>query len=244
MMEGKTVLAVIPARGGSKRLPRKNLLSLGDKPLLAWTAAAAAGARYLDRVILSSDDAEIIRLGRSLGLEAPFVRPAALSGDAPSAAEAALHALEALPGYDYVVLLQPTSPFRVAADIDAVLETLWAGRAPACVSVAPAPVKVEWLFAVGGDGLLSPWPSPAPALPEGPGVCVLNGAVYAAEKAFFLASRTFLCPSTLGYVMPPERSVDIDTESDLLFAQSLLRRPERQAGPAPDGKERTGASRA
>lgn len=226
MINRKQVLAVIPARGGSKRLPRKNLLLLGDKPLLAWTAAAAAGSRYLDRAILSSDDAEIIRLGESLGLEAPFVRPASLSGDAPSAAVAALHALELFPGYDYIVLLQPTSPFRVAVDIDAALETLCASRADACVSVTKAPIKRDWLFTVRDDGLLAPWPCRASVPPDGEGqdLHVLNGAVYVATTSFFLASQTFFSPSTVAYVMPAERSVDIDTEHDLLFAEFLLQR--------------------
>lgn len=225
MINDKRIMAVIPARGGSKRLPRKNLLPLGGRPLLAWTAQAAAGSRYLDRVVLSSDDEDILGLGRSLGLEVPFVRPAKLSGDAPAATVAALHAMETLPGCDYVVLLQPTSPFRTAADIDAALELTASRQADACVSVMKAPVKAEWMYTVGDDGRLSPWPPRSSGLSEGGEVTVLNGAVYVAERAFFLASRTFLGPSTLALVMPPERSLDIDTELDFLFAQFVLGRP-------------------
>lgn len=118
------VLALITARGGSKGLPRKNVLQVAGRPLIAWTIEAALKSNIVDRVVLSSDDNEIIETAKSWGCSVPFRRPAHLANDTASSMQVVLHALEQLPGFDYVILLQPTSPLRTASDIDAAFHEL------------------------------------------------------------------------------------------------------------------------
>lgn len=122
MVHGKRVLAVIPARGGSKRVPRKNIRPVAGKPLLAWTIDAAKASKYIDRCIVSTDDEEVADIARQCGAEVPFMRPAELAQDESSSIEMLRHAARKLPDHDIIVLLQPTSPERTAADIDAALE--------------------------------------------------------------------------------------------------------------------------
>ena len=124
MLDGKKVIAVIPARGGSRRLPGKNMKQLGDKPLIAWSIDAAKKSRYIDRVVISTDCEEIANTAQRHGGDVPFLRPQELSGDTASTNGVILHALEhADESFDYVVLLQPTSPLRKTKDIDALLES-------------------------------------------------------------------------------------------------------------------------
>ncbi len=218
MIGAETVLAIIPARGGSKRLPRKNLRELAGKPLIAWTIEAAQRSRYLDRIMLSSEDEEIMGVARGLGCEVPFARPAELATDEAPGIAPVLDALTRLPGYAWVVLLQPTSPLRSTQDIDACLDACVRLRAPACVSVAPAPKSPYWMYTLGRDQRLKPLLAAASSGAE-QAVFVLNGAVYVARTDWLLASKTFVDETTVAHVMPPERSVDIDDEIDFKFAQ-------------------------
>ena len=153
MYKGKSNLAVIIARGGSKGLPGKNLRALGGKPLIAWTIEAAARSRYLDRVVLSSDDAQIIAVARRWGCEVPFVRPAHLAADDVPAVDPLLHAAQFVGGADYVTLLQPTSPFRTSADIDGCIARCIDSGAPSCVTVAPVRKSPAWMFHLEADQL-------------------------------------------------------------------------------------------
>ena len=123
MLNGKTILAIIPARGGSKGIPRKNIKPLAGKPLIAWTIEEAKKSKYIDRLILSSEDEEIIRIAKKWGCEVPFVRPKEFAEDETSGIEPILHAIETLSEkYDYVCLLQPTSPLRTVNDIDGCIK--------------------------------------------------------------------------------------------------------------------------
>lgn len=224
MIGGHSVLGVISARGGSKRLPRKNLRPLGGKPLIAWTIEAARGSRYLDRVVLSSDDAEIIRVARQWNCEAPFVRPAELASDQAAGVGPVLHALEMLPDYALVVLLQPTSPLRTAADVDACIEACVERGAPACVSVRVADQSPYWMFTLDAGRTLKPLMGGK--LPErsqdlAP-VYLLNGAVYVARTSWLREHRDFISPQTIAHVMPAERSADIDDARDFEYVESLI----------------------
>ena len=133
-MQSDKVLALITARGGSKGLPRKNVLLAGGKPLIAWTVEAAVSSECIDRVVLTSDDDEIMAAAMAAGCDVPFCRPAHLASDVATSLDVVLHAIDQLPGYEYVVLLQPTSPLRTAADIDAAFELMLETEAPSCVS--------------------------------------------------------------------------------------------------------------
>lgn len=219
MINGHTVLALITARGGSKGVPGKNILPIHGRPLIQWTIDAALSSRYIDRLILSSDDPNIIETARRGGCEVPFQRAAALAGDEIPSIDVVIDALAQVPSYDIVVLLQPTSPLRSAADIDAALELMETSGAPACVSVRPAEEHPYWTFHLSQDGSLAPYVD-APTGPpirrqDLPSAWCLNGAVYAARIEWFLRTRTFLAPQTVGYPMPAERSLDIDTPADV-----------------------------
>ena len=225
MIEGKSVLAIIPARGGSKGVPRKNIRVLAGRPLIAWTIEEAKKSRYIDRLILSSDDPEIIRVAGEWGCEAPFVRPPELARDDTPGIDPVLHALGELPSYDYVVLLQPTSPLRTAEDIDGALELCLARNSRACVSVTEPDKSPYWMFNRDSDGRLRPLIDTgeiAGRRQDLPRVYALNGAVYVAESAWLAESRSFLTGDTLGYEMPKERAADIDTELDFTIAELFL----------------------
>lgn len=220
-----SVLALITARGGSKGLPRKNVLPVGGKPLIAWTIEAALASRCVSRVVLSSDDDEIMQVARSHGCEVPFRRPAELAGDLASSADVVAHALAQLPGHDHVLLLQPTSPLREAADIDAAFDLMQSHQAPACVSVCPVQESPYWMYRIEGGQQLRPLLPPASGAhrrQDLPPVYMLNGALYLAGVDHFRQQRAFLGPGCAAYVMPRERSLDIDTAEDLALADEEL----------------------
>ena len=217
MIDGLRVLALITARGGSKGLPGKNIRPAGGKPLLAWTVDAAHGSRYCDRVVISTDDEAIAATARAHGCEVPFMRPAALATDSASSMDVVLHALLALPGFDLLVLLQPTSPLRTSADIDDACELLLAQQAPACVSVTPAQESPYWMYSMTPGQALRPiveLPSGVTRRQDLPAAYSLNGAVYVARTAWLQQSRSFVTPQTVALVMPAQRSIDIDTLED------------------------------
>jgi N-acylneuraminate cytidylyltransferase len=225
----KKVIAVIPARGGSKGLPGKNIVPVCGKPLLAWTIEAAQKARYIDRLILSSDDESIIGVARAYGCEVPFTRDSRLAADDTPSIDVVLDALAHCPGYGWVVLLQPTSPLRMAEDIDGTLERCVTLGAPACVSVCEAEQSPYWMYTLQPDSRLSPLlPTTVTRRQDLPRVYVLNGATYVADASWLLRSRSFLTAETVAYEMPIERSLDIDTEADLSIFEARLRASARR----------------
>lgn len=219
MIGERSVLGLIPARGGSKVVPGKNILPIGGRPLLQWTIEAARAARCLDRLVLSSDDPAIMAVAARLGCEVPFTRPAELATDEAASIDVVIDAIQRLPQYDIVVLLQPTSPLRSAEDIDGTVELLLASGAPACVSLRPAEDHPLWTFRLDEQGALSRFVAPSAELPRRrqdlPPAWCLNGAVYAAHAQWLCRERSFLVPQTVGYRMPTERSLDIDTWADV-----------------------------
>ncbi len=224
MIAGRKVLGVIPARGGSKGVPRKNIRIVGGKPLIAWTIEQAQKSRFIDRLILSSEDPEIIRVAQQWGCDAPFVRPKELAEDDTPGIEPVFDALDRVSGYEWVVLLQPTSPLRTASDIDGCLELCAARKADACVSVSATNHHPYWVYALQADGRLEPYVKTlVPAVRQDlPAAYVLNGAVYAARCSWLRSTKEFVNNETVGFVMPPERSLDIDTPLDIKIAELLL----------------------
>lgn len=228
MIQGKSILAIIPARGGSKAVPRKNLREIAGKPLIAWAIEEGRKSQYIDRLILSSEDAEIIHIAQSWGCEVPFVRPAELARDETPGIEPVLHALSALPErYDYVVLLQPTSPLRLAEDIDGCVETCLRHQAPTCVTVTEVDHSPFWMYRLDPSRHLAPLidqKNIPDRRQDSPKVYILNGAVYVAHTAWLQQHRTFLTAETVAHIMPRERSLDVDTELDLKICESLISR--------------------
>lgn len=227
------VLAVIGARGGSKTLPGKNVALLGGKPLIAWTIEAALGATSVSRVVVTTDDDAIAKAARDFGADVPFRRPAELALDETPGNEAVIHAVQWLrehQGYvpDIVVSLQPTSPARTAADIDAALAQMAATGADSVVSVTPADPHPYWTKCLDADGWmrdLIPMTPPIVRRQELPPVFSLNGAIYAARLDVLLSTRSWYTNRTSAYVMPAERSFDIDTAMDFKFAQLVMEGP-------------------
>lgn len=216
-MKNKTVLGLITARGGSKGLPRKNVLQAGGRPLIAWTIAAAKNSEAINRLVLSSDDDEIIATAQAWGCDVPFRRPPDLANDKASSMDVVLHALKELPGYEYLVLLQPTSPLRTGADIDAAITLMDKYGASSCVSVCEAEQSPYWMYTLQSDNKLISLLPPLNGISRRqdlPPVFVLNGAIYIARIDKLLQSHSFLNEDTVAYKMPIDRSIDIDTFAD------------------------------
>lgn len=225
LSQGDSVIALITARGGSKGLPRKNVLLAKGKPLVAWTVEAAISSKCVDRVVLSSDDDEIMAAAKSAGCEIPFRRPDHLASDIASSMDVVLHALEQLPGYEYVVLLQPTSPLRTAADIDAAFSLMHERAAPSCVSVCEADLSPYWMYRVAGDNTLQrliPEDEGIMRRQDLPPIYVLNGAIYIARIDWLRANKSFIGEETVAYLMAKERSLDIDTKEDFEIFRSRI----------------------
>lgn len=226
MIEGKSVLAIIPARGGSKRVPSKNIRDVAGKPLITWTIEEAKKSVYIDRLILSSDDRQIIDVARQWGCEVPFVRPKELAEDDTPGIDPVLHALSILPGYEYVVLLQVTSPLRTVADIDSCIEKCIQFKANSCVSVSEVDKSPLWMYTLEVHGFMSPFVDKSFEGKDMKKIYILNGAVYVAEVRWLKEYRKFVDEGTVAYVMPNERSLDIDTEFDLKILQYFLMKSE------------------
>jgi CMP-N,N'-diacetyllegionaminic acid synthase len=219
-----TVLALIPARGGSKGVPRKNVRNLGGKPLIAWTIEAAQQARSVSRIVVSTEDSEIAAIARLYGAEVPFIRPIGLAKDETPGIDVVFHALENLGYFDDVLLLQPTSPLRTSQDIDEIFDLRRRTHAPSAVSVSAALHPPQWIYRIDDTGhLRSLLDEPAPARRQvADKVYVLNGALYCARLDWLLTQRGFISDEAVAYVMPTERSIDIDTPLDWLLAECLM----------------------
>lgn len=217
-------LAVIPARGGSKGVPGKNIRLLAGKPLIAWTIEAAKRSKYITTTIVSTDDEEISTVAIEYGAEVPFIRPAHLAEDDTPGVAPILHALEQCPDYDYVVVLQPTSPLRTAEDIDGTIEKMFKNDGDFCVSVAEAAQSPYWMYTLNKDDVMQPLiDSPLVVRrQELPKAYILNGAVYVAKVEELKKTESFITSETVAYEMPEERSFDIDLEKDFLVCENIM----------------------
>ena len=229
------ILAVITARGGSKGLPQKNLRPLAGRPLIAHTIGAARDAGLLDRTIVSTDDREIADMARQFEADVPFLRPAELARDESPSLPVLVQALEWLQQHqdyqpDYVMLLQPTSPFRTAQDIDNCITLALRKAADGVVSLSKAKHHPYWMKRVESDGRISDL-LPPDKIPESgfgrrqdlPSAYAVNGAIYLVKREVLIESRTFYTERTYAYIMPPERSLDIDTLWDFRLAELVLK---------------------
>ena len=232
MFGKKSILAFIGARAGSKGLRHKNTRSFAGKPLVCWTIDAARGSKYIDHTLVSTDGARIARVARSAGADVPFMRPAALATDSASILHAICHATDWLAqnegsSYDYVIMLQPTSPLRSAKHIDQAIEYYFSNRKTerdTLVSVTIAPKAVPWLLEKNTSGYIDfcfPVTAPHPQRQVSLGYYLPNGVIFLgplgrARKRLFYTART------LPFVMPENASVDIDTKEDFTRALELF----------------------
>lgn len=227
MIDRYKVLAVIPARGGSKRLPRKNILGLAGKPLIAWTIEASNKSKYVDRLIISTDDKEIMSVGERYGAQIPFTRPESLASDTASTNDVILHAIELIEEeYDIVVILQPTSPLRTADDIDKALEVFLKSGVSGVISVCECEHSPLWSNTLPKNGSLENFLDSkvlGKRSQDLPKYYRLNGAIYAFSIGEYLENRgAFYDQRAFGFVMPTLRSIDIDNELDFKLAEVIL----------------------
>jgi CMP-N-acetylneuraminic acid synthetase len=224
------VLGIVPARGGSKGIPGKNVRPLGGKPLLVHTAEAALAARRLSRVVLTTDDERIAEIGRGCGLEVPFLRPAELAMDDTPTLPVLQHAVTELEKtgdrFDAVCLLQPTSPFRRAGDIDGCIELLETEGLDAVVSVLPVPPEhnPHWVYFRDGEGLLrlaTGEDQPIPRRQELPPAFHRDGSVYVTRRDVLMEENS-LYGRRLGGFLADSRSVNLDTPADWERAERLF----------------------
>lgn len=232
------IVGLVTARGGSKSIPRKNVKPLAGKPLIAWTVEAALQSSGLNRVIVSTDDNEIARVAQEWGAEVPFMRPSELAQDDSPHISAVEHTIRWLATHDdscpdYIMTLQPTSPLRTAADIDAAIGIAETHTAIAVVSVCETGHHPYLSKRVLEDGTLADLVSSditylrRQALPP---AYVLNGAIYLNRRESLLHSQTLLPQGTYAYIMPLERSLDVDVPWDLYLADLVLKDRMRHEG--------------
>lgn len=232
MIDGRRVLGLITARGGSKGLPGKNVRDLCGHPLIAWTIEAATGARSLDDVVLSTDSPEIAAVAERYGATVPFLRPAELAGDAASSIDVVAHAVQWLRDhgseYDYVMLLEPTSPLREASDIDAAMRALVDSGACSIVGVCRADtVHPAFMYKVGTGGRMAPLMPGAPSdglrRQDVEPVYFLEGSVYASRLPDLFERGGFNHDDTIGYEVPKWKAPEIDDMVDLLYVEAIMR---------------------
>jgi CMP-N,N'-diacetyllegionaminic acid synthase len=231
MINNKKVLAIIPARGGSKRLPRKNILDLGGKPLIAWTIEAAIECEYIDRVIVSTEDQEIREISEKYGEHLPFFRPSELAHDDITTYDVVIDIVERLNAqnelYEYILLLQPTSPLRTSHHIDsACWELSQDSKIKSMVSICKAEHHPLWSNMLPNDKFMGNFlPNEihnirSQDLPE---YFRLNGAIYICETKILISEKTFQPKkSCFAFMMDQADSIDIDTLEDLNLAKLYL----------------------
>lgn len=217
-------VAIIPARAGSKRVPGKNLQRIDGRSLVQRAMDQAAAATLVDRIVLSSDDPTALRQAEDAGVET-IQRPAHLSTDEASSMAVLRHVIEelGLRDEDELVLLQPTSPFRTAQDIDRAIALRRETTAPFCVSVKQVEEHPAWMYAVNEEGKIRPFldsPLSQARSQDLPTLYIPNGAVYVGLVAALRIYDTFFTDETVVMVMPPERSLDIDTPWQLELARA------------------------
>ncbi len=217
--------ALIPARGGSKGIPRKNIKMIAGKPLIVWTIEAALRSSLLNGVVVSTDDLEIAEIARRAGAQVPFMRPAELAQDQTPGLDPVLHALDQLPQFDSVLLLQPTSPLRTTDDIDGFLNLVAQKKASSAVSVTEADTHPYWTYRLNADQTMARFLDVAPVArrQDLPAVFSLNGAMYFADANWLRDSGSLVSAETLAYVMSKEHSVDLDTPLDWKFTELLMK---------------------
>jgi CMP-N-acetylneuraminic acid synthetase len=226
MIGQKRVLAIIPARGGSKRIHNKNIVDFYGKPLIYWSIFAGLQSDYIDTVLVSTDDGYIANLSRTLGALVPFIRPNNISGDLSPTIEVVRHAVKYMmeigENYDYILLLQPTSPLRTSSHIDSAIKFMIEKDANAIIGVTEVDHPLEWANLLPEDCLMDNFIS---RMYDGvrsqdlQNKYRINGAIYLCKLELVLRHNSLVnIPSAYGFVMERFSSIDIDTTDDLFCA--------------------------
>ncbi|MCR5420660.1 MAG: acylneuraminate cytidylyltransferase family protein [Lachnospiraceae bacterium] len=226
MYNNKRILGLIPARGGSKGIPHKNIIDLCGKPLISYSIEAGLKSKYIDSVIVSTDDKEIAAISRSYGAEVPFMRPEELAADTSKTIDAILHAVNSLKSmgreYDTLVLLQPTQPLRTFEDIDNALNKYMENKCIPLVSVSPVNDNPLLIRSIQNDRLIPLLNASSTCRRQDmPEYYRVNGCIYINEISEINENTSFN-DNPLPFTMTREHSVDIDELSDLALAKFLI----------------------
>lgn len=224
------VLAIIPARGGSKGIPKKNIVPLGGKPLIAWTIEASKGSKYINRTFVSSDSDEILAVSQECGAET-IKRPGEISGDDSPFELLIMHVLENLKNKesyspDLIVYLQPTSPLRTSADIDDAIAHMLSKKGEALISLFELDNKYLKAFVVNEKGYITGAINnryPFINRQDLPKLFMPNGAIYIIKKEIFMKTKQLFSKKTIPFIMSKEKSIDIDSNEGLANAKNLLK---------------------
>lgn len=233
MIDGKSIIAIIPARGGSKGLPGKNIKELCGKPLIAWSIEAGLASQYIDEVMVTTDSEEIAVIARNFGATVPFLRPADLSSDTATSFDVIKHSIEFYRGklnkkFDLIVLLEPTSPLRDKDDIDRSIELLMSKKnAISIVGISktesqnPAFLvkKDEENFLIGYENKFIK----TLRRQDIKDVFFFDGSIYASKINELLEKKTFYHEYTIGYEFPKWKSFEIDDIDDFVIVEALLK---------------------
>jgi CMP-N-acetylneuraminic acid synthetase len=229
MLKNKKILAIIPARGGSKGIPRKNIKLLSGKPLMTYTIEVALKSKYLDRVIVSTDDKEIAKISKKYGAEV-IKRPKILAIDRAKTIDVIFHLLSVLKKEKYdpdvIVLLQPTSPLRIVKDIDNAIELFLKNKCESIISICESGHSPYWSFKIK-SGYLTPILGRKYFKQRRQGLSksyIPNGAIYISTPKNLFKYKSFYTNKILPYIMPLERSIDIDNETDFKLAELILKK--------------------
>lgn len=233
MYNGKKILALIPARGGSKGIKGKNIILLNEKPLIAYTIESALKSRYIDSTVITTDSKEIASVAKQYGGRVPFLRPMQLAEDSSKTIDAVLHALEKLnesrEQYDILVLLQPTQPLRETEDIDQALEIFFENNQKALVSVSLADSNPLLIRTIDTNGRLVSLLNCSSTCrrQDIPAYYQVNGCIYI-NKIEELNNKTSFNDNEVPFIMTKERAVDIDDMGDLAVAEYYMKNKEQR----------------
>lgn len=226
------MIAIIPARGGSKGIPRKNIKSLGGKPLISYTIEAAMQAKSVNRVFVSTEDLEIAEIAKKCGAEIPFMRPKNLATDASSAIDVYAYTLERLEKIlnekiESFIALLPTSPLRTGRDIDRAVKIFLEKKADSVISVNEAPHPPSWFLKLNENGVLTNFFNKTMSMKnrqEEPKAFIPNGAIYVLKMNVIKNKKNYYTNKTYAYILPSERSIDIDNPLDFALAEILIKK--------------------
>ena len=219
-----TFIALIPARAGSKGIPGKNIKEFFGKPLLQWSIELALKSPKIQRVIVSTDDHQIADIARNNGAEVPFMRPSKFSCDDSPGIDPVLHALDMMDDVTDVLYMQPTSPLRSLDDLESIIELRSINGRESAVSMTLSNKHPAWMYKLSTDKRLEPImeSKSASRRQELDPVYVLNGAFYLASRNFLLREKKLFSSESIAYIMPPDRSIDIDSSMDWLLGEFLM----------------------
>jgi len=229
MLKNKKILAIIPARGGSRRLPGKNIRKLLGKPLIVWTIEQAKKSKYIDKLIVSTDDKTIAKISKKYGAEVPFLRPKELARDSTKIIDVILNLLSLLKKENYIpdiiALLQPTSPLRTVKDIDNAIELFLKNKCESVISIYESGHSPYWSFKIEKKYLkpVFGWKYFKMRRQDLPKSYTPNGAIYITTTKILHKYKSFYTNKILSYIMPKERSIDIDNEIDFKLTELILK---------------------